>query len=61
MAANVPRHKVFISYYHKDDQEYKNRLIQALDSRFVDKSVRETFETRDFISMRYVAGFATTT
>lgn len=35
----TPRHKVFISYYHKDDQEYKNRLVQALDSRSVDKSV----------------------
>ena len=33
------RRKVFISYYHEDDQEYKNRLVQALDSKFVDKSV----------------------
>lgn len=24
---NIPRHKVFISYYHKDDQQYKNHLI----------------------------------
>ena len=37
----VPRHKVFISYYHQDDQEYKNRLVQALDSQFVDKSVSQ--------------------
>lgn len=35
----VPKHKVFISDYHKDDEVYKNRLIQALDSKFVDKSV----------------------
>ena len=35
------RHKVFISYYHKDDQEYKNRLTQALGNNFVNKSVRE--------------------
>ena len=35
----IPRHKVFISYFHEDDQEYKNRLVQALDSKFVDKSV----------------------
>ena len=41
MTADVPRHKVFISYYHADDQEYKDRLIQALDSRFVDKSVSQ--------------------
>ena len=31
--------KVFISDYHKDDEVYKNRLVQALDSKFVDKSV----------------------
>lgn len=23
----IPRHKVFISYYHHDDQYYKNKLI----------------------------------
>ena len=33
------RHKVFISYYHSDDQDYKDRLAQALESKFVDKSV----------------------
>ena len=37
----VPRHKVFISYFHQDDQEYKNRLIQALESKSVDKSVSQ--------------------
>ena len=37
----VPRHKVFISYYHQDDQKYKDRLVQALDSKFVDKSVSQ--------------------
>ena len=37
----VPKHKVFISYYHQDDQEYKNRLVQALNSKFVDKSVSQ--------------------
>ena len=36
-----PRQKVFISYYHEDDQEYKDRLVQALDSRMVDKSVSQ--------------------
>ena len=34
-------HKVFIAYHHKEDQEYKNRLIRALASKSVDKSVRE--------------------
>ena len=37
----VPRHKVFISYYHQDDQKYKNRLVQALDTKSVDKSVSQ--------------------
>ena len=41
MSDNLPRHKVFISYYHADDQEYKDRLAQALDSTFVDKSVSQ--------------------
>ena len=35
----APTPKVFISYYHADDQEYKNRLVQALDSKAIDKSV----------------------
>ena len=35
----IHRHKVFISDYHEDDEEYKNRLVQALESKFVDKSV----------------------
>lgn len=46
----VPRHKVFISYYHKDDQQYKDRLINMQEwnpqtwqsqSIFDDYSVRE--------------------
>ena len=32
-------HKVFISYYHADDEEYKRRLVQALESKAIDKSV----------------------
>ena len=35
----APRPKVFISYYHDDDQEYKDRLVQALESKAIDKSV----------------------
>ena len=35
------RPKVFISYHHADDQEYKDRLVRALDSKFVDKSVSQ--------------------
>ena len=40
-AAQTKRHKVFISYFHEDDQEYKDRLVQALDSKAVDKSVSQ--------------------
>ena len=33
------RHKVFISYYHQDDQEWKNRFLRMMGDRIVDKSV----------------------
>lgn len=33
------RPKVFISYCHQDDQEYKDRLVRALESKTIDKSV----------------------
>ena len=39
MAAKIPKYKVFISYYHEDDEEYKRRLVQALNSKAIDKSV----------------------
>lgn len=40
---NMQRHKVFISYYHEDDQSYKNALLQANDryTLFDDWSVQE--------------------
>ena len=41
MTTEVPRHKVFISYHHEGDQEYKNRLAQALTDKSVDMSVRQ--------------------
>ena len=31
--------RVFISYFHRDDETYKDRLVQALGSKFVDQSV----------------------
>ena len=34
-----PRHNVFISYYHDDDQRYKDRFIGIMGSHIVDKSV----------------------
>ena len=35
----IPKYKIFISYHHKEDEEYKRRLVQALSSKSVDKSV----------------------
>ena len=39
----VARHKVFISYYHKEDQWYKNELLRLNNqyNLFDDYSVRE--------------------
>ena len=28
------RHKVFVCYHHKNDQDYKNRLIRDFSSDF---------------------------
>lgn len=45
MCDNIPRHKVFISYFHADDQWYKNELLrqnEACDCDiFMDYSVHE--------------------
>ena len=34
-----PRHNVFISYYHEEDQRYKDRFVRMMGSNIVDKSV----------------------
>jgi len=43
MVSNILRHKVFISYYHADDQRYKDFLLQqnSLYNIFDNYSVRE--------------------
>ena len=41
MTTEVPKYKVFISYHHEEDQEYKNRLAQALAHKSIDMSVRQ--------------------
>lgn len=40
---DIPRHKVFISYYHKEDQSYKDYLLRLNEfyNIFDDYSVRE--------------------
>ena len=35
----IPMHKVFISYHHRNDQGYKNELVKCGDGIFVDRSV----------------------
>ena len=37
--AQTKRHKVFISYYHEDDQEWKDRFKRMMEDRIVDWSV----------------------
>ena len=35
----VPRHNVFISYYHEQDQEFKDRFVRMLTGHILDRSV----------------------
>ena len=37
--ARPRRRKVFISYHHQEDQEYKDRFVRMMDDSMVDKSV----------------------
>ena len=37
----TPRHKVFISFHHAEDEGYKDAFCEKLDSGFVDKSVED--------------------
>jgi len=41
--SNIPRHKVFISYYHAEDQQYKDNIIRqnSLYNIFDNYSIRE--------------------
>ena len=37
--AQTKRRKVFISYFHEDDQEWKDRFVLMMGDRIIDKSV----------------------
>ena len=37
--AMVKRHNLFISYYHEQDQQYKERFVRIMGDNIVDKSV----------------------
>ena len=39
------RHRVFISYHHQEDQEYKDRFVRMMSGHLVDRSV----ETGDIV------------
>ena len=47
------RHKVFTSYYHHDDQYYKNYFIENFGHLFIDKSVGESDINTD-VSTEYI-------
>ena len=36
---NVTKHKVFVSYYHNDDQVYKNYIDDNFKDKIINKSV----------------------
>ena len=36
-----PRHKVFVSYHHENDQRYKDRLVEEMAADIVDRSVED--------------------
>lgn len=37
--ARQPRHKVFVSYHHENDQHYKDLLVEEMAADIVDRSV----------------------
>ena len=47
------RHKVFISYYHKDDQPYKDAFEKAFSHFFINKSVQDGDINTD-VSTEYI-------
>lgn len=46
---DIPRHKVFISYYHQDDQYYKNRLIsmKEVNQNGVSQSIFDDYSVHE--------------
>ena len=49
----MTKHKVFISFYHKDDQKYKNYISTYLCGNIIDKSV-ESGEYDSDLSDEYI-------
>lgn len=59
------RHKVFISYYHNDDQYYRNRFEQLFGHLFISKSVNpgdiETDLSTEYIKRLIQQGYISDT
>ncbi|SRR6266571_2899146 len=57
----MAKHKVFISYYHKDDQYYKERFETLYGHLFINKSVQDgdisTDVSADYISRLIIGGY----
>ena len=60
----VPRHNVFISHHHEQDQEYKDRFVRMMGDNMIDRSIDTgdivddnlpTDETRRQIRDDYIA------
>ena len=62
---NETKHKVFISYYHKDDQWYKNRFEELFGNLFINKSVMpgdiDTDLSTEYIKRLIQKGYLTDT
>ena len=39
MMAQTKRHKVFVSYHHERDEEWKDRFVRMMGDRMVDQSI----------------------
>ncbi len=51
--AKIDRHKVFISYYHKDDQDYKNYLVDSNRYYYYDIEKRKYISPFDDYSVGF--------
>ena len=49
----MTKHKLFISYYHKDDEKYRNKFEELFGDLFINKSV-ELGDIDDDLSTDYI-------
>ena len=57
------KHKIFISYYHKDDQSYRNKFEELFGDIFINKSVEpgdiDSDNSDDYIKQLIQKGYIT--